>query len=222
MGAYRSTAVNLRTGPSSASNAETERASAAAATASTFRVLRTRTLRGRGFTDDDERPGAPPVLLIGEGLWQRDFGGDPSVVGRRVSVDGMEREIVGVMPARTSGFPPPRPRSGYRWRSTRRGRSRPRSTIAASHGSAPASRSRRQPRISTPASDSSRSSFPDASPRLDHGDAHAAARAAASRRDRRQRGARALDRARRRGGVAARRLRQRREPVSRPRRGPAA
>jgi putative ABC transport system permease protein len=57
---------------------------------------------GRGFTDAEERPGAPAVAMIGEGLWARRFGRDPSIVGRTVMLDRAPVTIVGVAPAAVS------------------------------------------------------------------------------------------------------------------------
>ena len=54
---------------------------------------------GRAFTDADDRPGAPLVMLIGEDMWRSRFGGDRKVIGRRLDLDGVRHEIVGVMPA---------------------------------------------------------------------------------------------------------------------------
>ena len=54
---------------------------------------------GRLFTESDDRPNAAPVVLISESLWRSRLGADPLVVGRRLDVDGVTREIVGVMSA---------------------------------------------------------------------------------------------------------------------------
>jgi len=53
---------------------------------------------GRGFTPDEDLPGQPPVALITDGLWRRRFGGDPSVLGRRIEIDAVPTTIVGVLP----------------------------------------------------------------------------------------------------------------------------
>ncbi len=66
--------------------------------ASGFRVARVRPLVGRALVDDDERPGAPPVLVIGYDVWQSRFGGDPQVVGRELRVGRDVHTVVGVMP----------------------------------------------------------------------------------------------------------------------------
>jgi putative ABC transport system permease protein len=54
---------------------------------------------GRDLTATDDVAGAPNVALISENLWQKQFGGSPSVIGQRALIDGVEREIVGVFPA---------------------------------------------------------------------------------------------------------------------------
>jgi putative ABC transport system permease protein len=53
---------------------------------------------GRGFRPDDDHPGAPRVAVIGDALWRRVYGADPSVAGRTVVVDGAPCTILGVMP----------------------------------------------------------------------------------------------------------------------------
>ena len=54
---------------------------------------------GRGFTDDDTRPGRDDVVLLSDGFWRRRFDADPSIVGRTVTVDGTPCTVVGVLPA---------------------------------------------------------------------------------------------------------------------------
>ena len=61
-------------------------------------MLGVKPLLGRFFTSDEDRPGRSSVAVIGYGLWQRRFAGDRNVVGRRVSLDGAEYTIIGVMP----------------------------------------------------------------------------------------------------------------------------
>jgi predicted permease len=95
VGAYRATAVNVR-GPS-ASNAE--RLPAALTTPSVFRVLGAAALAGRELVESDGEPGAPPVAVIAEGAWRRLYGAAPDVVGRRLTVDGVARTVVGIMPS---------------------------------------------------------------------------------------------------------------------------
>ena len=70
-----------------------------------FDVLGARPALGRGFQAGDDRQGAEPVAVLGHGLWQ-EMGGDASILGRRVRLDGIPRTVVGVMP-RGFWFPDP-------------------------------------------------------------------------------------------------------------------
>ena len=54
---------------------------------------------GRDLSSADDAAGAANVALISENVWRHDFGGSPSVLGRRALIDGLEREIIGVFPA---------------------------------------------------------------------------------------------------------------------------
>lgn len=55
---------------------------------------------GRWFSENDVLPGSPLTMVLTDGWWQKRFGGDRSVIGRRVMVDGISAEVIGVMPAR--------------------------------------------------------------------------------------------------------------------------
>ena len=63
-----------------------------------FTVLGVKPAHGRFFLPDEGRPGAPPVAVIGDGLFRRRFSGDPSVVGTTVALNGRPFTIVGVAP----------------------------------------------------------------------------------------------------------------------------
>ena len=70
-----------------------------------FRVLAVQPILGRVFTAADDRRGCGlPGAVISYALWQRDFGGDPSVVGRKLTIDRHPVEIMGVTPASFSGL----------------------------------------------------------------------------------------------------------------------
>jgi hypothetical protein len=57
---------------------------------------------GRGFHAGEDATGdGAAVVLLGHGLWQRRFGGDPALVGKTIQLDGRSYEVIGVMP---SGF----------------------------------------------------------------------------------------------------------------------
>jgi putative ABC transport system permease protein len=53
---------------------------------------------GRSFVADDERAIEPRVAILGHGIWKRDFGGDPGIIGRKVALDGQSVTVVGVLP----------------------------------------------------------------------------------------------------------------------------
>jgi putative ABC transport system permease protein len=55
-------------------------------------------LLGRPLLEDDERPGAPPVVVVAYDVWQRLYGGDPRVLGQTVRVGAEPATLVGVMP----------------------------------------------------------------------------------------------------------------------------
>jgi len=78
---------------------EPERVVSAAVTPELFDTLQVPALVGRTFAAADAAAGASGPVVIGHGLWQRRFGGDPGVVGREVQLDGRARTVVGVMPA---------------------------------------------------------------------------------------------------------------------------
>src|SRR3954470_13814102 len=69
-------------------------------TFNTFQVMGVPPLLGRTATPDDARPGAEPVVVLGYRFWQRQFGGDPGVVGRRLRLNDTVRTVIGVMPKR--------------------------------------------------------------------------------------------------------------------------
>jgi putative ABC transport system permease protein len=76
-----------------------------AASAELFDVLGARPLLGRGFAAGDDALGAEPVVVLSYGLWQ-EMGGDSSITGTRLTLNGTPRTVVGVMP-RGFWFPDP-------------------------------------------------------------------------------------------------------------------
>ena len=65
-----------------------------------FTMLGVNPIAGRILRPEEQGPGKASSLVIGYGFWQRRFGGDPGVIGRKVELDGEPFTIVGVMPAR--------------------------------------------------------------------------------------------------------------------------
>ncbi len=64
-----------------------------------FDVLGVKPILGRGFTVEESKVGAPNVVVIGHGLWQRAFASNPKVVGQEVMLAGRPYTVLGVMPA---------------------------------------------------------------------------------------------------------------------------
>jgi putative ABC transport system permease protein len=83
---------------------DAERVAASRVTAGLFPALGVMPLRGRTFSEADDRPGAAPVVVIGERLWTRKYGADARLLQRMVSIDGVPHEVIGIMPA-TFRFP---------------------------------------------------------------------------------------------------------------------
>jgi putative ABC transport system permease protein len=91
--AFRDVTRNLVSGDGSA-----EPISIAEMSASGFRAAGVRPIMGRHLVDEDERPGAPPVVVIGYEVWQRRFESDAQIVGRQLRFGSTFHTIVGVMP----------------------------------------------------------------------------------------------------------------------------
>ena len=68
------------------------------ATGSYFSVLGVGAFAGRVFTPEDDRAGAPPVAVLSHRAWQTSYGGDPSVVGSTLVVEGHPVTVVGIAP----------------------------------------------------------------------------------------------------------------------------
>lgn len=71
-----------------------------------FDVLGIQALRGRVFSGEETLPGSESVVVLGHGFWQRAFGGDPSVIGRTIEMDGGPHMVIGVLPPGV-GYPRP-------------------------------------------------------------------------------------------------------------------
>jgi putative ABC transport system permease protein len=98
--------ADVNVGAADGDAARAERVAAMGVSANLFDVLRVRPEIGRAFREGEDRATAPKVAILSHALWQEHFHGDPSVIGKRMLVDGVSREIVGVMP---SGFSYPSP-----------------------------------------------------------------------------------------------------------------
>jgi predicted permease len=78
--------------------AEPEQVRALKVSDGTLPLLGIPPLLGRTFTKQDDAPGAPETVMLTYGYWRRKFGGDSSVIGRSMIVDGKNRQILGVLP----------------------------------------------------------------------------------------------------------------------------
>ena len=63
-----------------------------------FRTLAVPMMLGRDFTSDEDTQTGNTVLILGHRLWERRFNADSSIIGRRISLDGAPRTVVGVLP----------------------------------------------------------------------------------------------------------------------------
>src|SRR5262249_3169229 len=80
---------------------EPERVFGSAVTANFFQALGVKPIQGRAFSPDEEQKGREQVAIIGQGLWQRRFGGDPQIIGKSIQLDGRNHTVVGVAPEDT-------------------------------------------------------------------------------------------------------------------------
>jgi predicted permease len=70
-----------------------------------FRVLGMNPAIGRTFTQEEDKQGGEPAVIMSDGLWRRRFGADPSLIGKAISVNGRSVTVVGVMPAQFQYLP---------------------------------------------------------------------------------------------------------------------
>jgi predicted permease len=97
IGVYQRSAVNVS---DSRSGAAPQRINSADITQSVIPILQVPPLLGRNFTEAEDAPKGPNVLLISEGLWRSRFAADRGVLGRTLEINGQTWEIIGVMPKR--------------------------------------------------------------------------------------------------------------------------
>lgn len=81
----------------------TERVDAGMVTGNYFQVLGANAALGRTLVAADDRPGAPPVVMLGHSFWRRHYPPGASVLGSQILVDGQWFTVVGVTPARFGG-----------------------------------------------------------------------------------------------------------------------
>jgi putative ABC transport system permease protein len=89
---YRGDSFNLK------GEGDPERVQAVYVSASYFRVLGVNISPGRGFTDNEDRDSGAHVAILTEQFWRRRFGADPGIIGRTVTLDEVNYEIIAVAP----------------------------------------------------------------------------------------------------------------------------
>jgi hypothetical protein len=85
---------------------DVERLIAGQMSADIFSVLRVNALHGRVFTNDEDKPGGAPVVVLSYGLWQRRFGGQTSILNQPITLNGKSYTVIGVMPSTFIGPSP--------------------------------------------------------------------------------------------------------------------
>ncbi|HLM25293.1 MAG TPA: ABC transporter permease, partial [Pyrinomonadaceae bacterium] len=92
IGVYNRASYNL-TG-----TGEAERIVTGQISADLFSVLRVNALHGRVFTNEEDKPGGTPVVVLSYPLWQRRFGGQTNIVGQPITLNGKSYTVIGIMP----------------------------------------------------------------------------------------------------------------------------
>ncbi len=75
-----------------------ERLTAQFVSANLFPLLGVNALEGHTFTPDEDRFGGPAVVLLSYGFWQRNFGGERSILGKSVTIDDVSYAVTGILP----------------------------------------------------------------------------------------------------------------------------
>ena len=93
IGVYNGASYNL-TGAG-----EAEQVNASQCSADLFKALRIKPLHGRLFTNEEDKPGGRPVVLLSYPLWQRRFGGQTSILNQAITLNGKSYDVIGIMPS---------------------------------------------------------------------------------------------------------------------------
>src|SRR5687768_17316587 len=78
---------------------EAERVITGQVSADLFAALRATPAMGRVFTNDEDKPGASPVVVLSHPLWQRRFGGQANILNQQITLNGKSYTVIGIMPA---------------------------------------------------------------------------------------------------------------------------
>jgi predicted permease len=92
IGAWDTTSMNI------AGVNQPVRATVAEVSAEIPKLLAAKPLLGHLITPQDDVPGAAPVVMLSQGIWKRDFAGDPNVIGKQTYLNGAKATVIAVMP----------------------------------------------------------------------------------------------------------------------------
>ena len=92
MASYRGVGFNL------SGLGDPERVPGEMISAGLFEILGVNPILGRSFTSDEDRLGANPTVMISEGFWKRKLGSQPDIIGKVLTLDGVPRTVVGIVP----------------------------------------------------------------------------------------------------------------------------
>jgi putative ABC transport system permease protein len=95
----QSTGAFIATSSSLTTRGTPEQINAVLSTRDLFNVLDVSPAEGRGFLPEEDQPGGADVAILSDGFWHSHFGGDPSIVGRTIPLDGRSVNVIGVLPA---------------------------------------------------------------------------------------------------------------------------
>ena len=98
MGSFESIGAFTTYESSIGADEQPERVNSAGASHQLFDVLGVAPEFGRYYGEEEDQPGAAPVVVLSHELWQRSFGGDRSILGRGIDVNGTQTTVIGVMP----------------------------------------------------------------------------------------------------------------------------
>ena len=96
---FSSVAAYRETGYTLSGSGQSERVTAEMVTGDLFAILGIKPILGRVFTPQEDRLGAPPVVLLGDELWKRKFRSASDVVGKELALDGKGYTVPGVVPS---------------------------------------------------------------------------------------------------------------------------
>jgi putative ABC transport system permease protein len=96
--AFDAIAISSGAGANLTGGSAPERVSGARISGTFFDVMGVAPALGRSFTSDELLKNGPPAVILSDGIWKRDFGADPTVLGRVVQLDDRGYTVVGVMP----------------------------------------------------------------------------------------------------------------------------